>query len=184
MGHVKSIIAAIACVLVGAALLSWRGPSSPPITFAEGTPEDLQRLATQTWAEFIASFPGRRDCIDSVTVAPALELGDRAAYAPEDALVTVRVPGTAPNLRASLIHEFAHHLDHTCPRVRRFRPRFLAAQGLATSRPWFAGATWEQMPSEQFADAAVEIVLGRTSWLRLHAREATLRELRSWGAGE
>ena len=184
MGNLKPIIAAIACVLVGAALLSWRGPNSPRITFPEGTPEDLQRLATQTWAEFIAAFPGRRDCIGSVTVAPALELGDRAAYKPVAALVTVRVPGTAPNLRASLIHEFAHHLDHTCSRVRPFRRRFLAAQGFATTRPWFAGATWEQTPSEQFADAAVEIVLGRTSWLRLHAREAALQELRAWGTRE
>jgi hypothetical protein len=181
-GHGKWITAAIACVLVGAGLASWGPPRNPRIAFADGTPQDLQRLATSAWGDFIASFRRHQDCIDPVTVVPALRLGDRATYSQTDALVTVRVPGTAPNLRAALIHEFAHHLDYTCPRVRHFRRRFLAAQGLATTRPWGTGASWEQIPAEQFADAAVEIVLGRTSWLRLHAREAALQEMRAWGA--
>ncbi|MGI8520022.1 MAG: hypothetical protein ACR2MC_05375 [Actinomycetota bacterium] len=180
----RPITAAIVCVLAGAVLVAWGPPSRSRIAFADGTPEDLQRLATATWGDFIAAFPRHRDCIDPVTVIPALRLGDRATYAQRHALVTVRVPGTAPNLRAALVHEFAHHLDYTCPSVRHFRRRFLAAQGLATTRPWFTGATWEQTPAEQFADAAVEIVLGRTSWLRLHAREAALQEMRAWGARE
>jgi hypothetical protein len=163
-------------------LASWGPPRNPRIAFADGTPQDLQRLATSAWGDFIASFRRHQDCIDPVTVVPALRLGDRATYSQTDALVTVRVPGTAPNLRAALIHEFAHHLDYTCPRVRHFRRRFLAAQGLATTRPWGTGASWEQIPAEQFADAAVEIVLGRTSWLRLHAREAALQEMLAWGA--
>lgn len=184
MGHVKSITAAIVCVLMGTAMVSWDASSSPRAAFTEGTPEDLRRLATQTWAEFIAAFPGHRHCIGPVTVAPATELGDRAEYEPEGMFVTVRVPGTAPNLRASLVHEFAHHLDHTCPRVRLFRPRFLAAQGMAPTRSWFRGASWEETPSEQFAEAAVEIVLGRTSRLRLHARGDALQAMRAWGARE
>ncbi len=165
-------------------MASWGPPRNPRIAFADGTPQDLQRLATSAWGDFIASFRRHQDCIDPVTVIPALRLGDRATYSQTDALVTVRVPGTAPNLRAALIHEFAHHLDYTCPRVRHFRRRFLAAQGLATTRPWGTGASWEQIPAEQFADAAVEIVLGRTSWLRLHAREAALQKMRAWGARE
>jgi hypothetical protein len=165
-------------------LVFWGPPRNPRIAFADGTPEDLQRLATSAWGDFIASFRRHQDCIDPVTVVPVLRLGDRATYSQRDALVTVRVPGTAPNLRAALIHEFAHHLDYTCPRVRHFRRRFLAAQGLATTRPWGTGASWEQIPAEQFADAAVEIVVGRTSWLRLHAREAALQEMRAWGARE
>lgn len=179
----KLFTVAVSCVLIGTAMAPG-GARAPGLTLADGTPEDLQRLATQTWAEFIASFSSSRDCIAPVTVAPAAELGDRAVYAPKSMLVTVRVPGTAPNLRAAMVHEFAHHLDFTCRRARLFRPRFLAAQGLASTRPWFRGPTWEQTPSEQFADAAVEIVLGRTSRLRLHARGAALREMRAWGARE
>lgn len=184
VGHVKLITIAIACVLMGTATVAQDAPRSSRVAFAEGTPEDLQRLATRTWAEFIAAFSSRRHCIAPVTVAPARELGDRAEYEPEGMLVTLRVPGTAPNLRASLVHEFAHHLDYTCPRVRLLRRRFLAAQSFAPSQSWFAGATWEQTPSEQFADAAVEIVLGRTSRLRLHAREAALQEMRAWAVHE
>ena len=180
----KSITAAIVCVLMGTAMVSWDASSSPRIAFADGTPEDLQRLATAAWAEFITAFPGRRHCIGPVTVAPAKGLGDRAEYEPEGALVTVRVPGTAPNLRASLVHEFAHHLDYTCPRVRLFRPRFLAAQGMAPTRSWFRGASWEETPSEQFAEAAVEVVLGRTSRLRLHARGDALQAMRAWAGRE
>jgi hypothetical protein len=184
MSYGKLIIAAITCALLATSAADpVRPPGAPDIAFSEGTPADLLRLASATWTDFLAAFPGRRHCLDPVTVAPAAELGDRAAYTPEGALVTVRVPGTAANLRASLVHEFAHHLDYTCPRVRRLRRLFLAGQGLDTTRPWFTGSTWEQTPSEQFADAAVEIVLGRTSRLRLHAREIALEEMRAWGAG-
>jgi hypothetical protein len=119
--------------------------------------------------------------VEAVRVVGAWKLPDRATYDPERQLVTVRVPGTAPNLRATLLHEFAHHLEFTCPEHRDLRPAFLAAQELSPSSPWFAGATWEATPSEQFAEATVELVLGRRhAHARVHMSPAALEAIRRW----
>jgi hypothetical protein len=144
-------------------------------------PDDLATVVRATWDRFLSAIPARRDCVAPLTVDGAWALDDRARYDPERALVTVRIPGTAPNLEAALVHEFAHHLEFTCPDQADLRADFLTAQGLSRGAPWFEGATWEQTPSEQFAEAMVEVVLGRAPPPpRIRVTAAALDVVRSW----
>jgi hypothetical protein len=153
----------------------------PAVAIAEGVPGDFEDLALATWVVFTEAFPARRDCLASVTVDAAWVLDDLAAYDPSRRLVTVRIPGTAPNLRASLVHEFAHHLEFTCPAQRALRPSFLAAQGLSRDAPWFKGATWERTPSEQFAEATTEFVLGhRNAHVPTVVTAQAVQTVRTW----
>ncbi len=158
-------------------------PSRPEIHFAEGVPDDLRALATATWGRFLGVFPARSGCLADVTVKGAWELENRARYEPDLRRVTIRIPGTAPNLRATLVHEFAHHVEFTCQEQRRFRPRFLAAQGLPLSAPWFRGAGWERIPSEQFAEATVRAVVGRASLPLVVVRPEAVEAIGRWGRG-
>ena len=160
------------------------GSRGPAVAFAEGVPHDLELLVRATWERFTDAIPARWDCLGPVTVSGAWELGDRAAYDPDRRLVIVRIPGTAPNLQSSLVHEFAHHLEFTCPEQRSLRAHFLAAQGLPRDTPWFEGETWEQIPSEQFAEAMIEVVLGRAPPPpRIAVTAAAVETIRAWGRG-
>jgi hypothetical protein len=69
------------------------------------------------------------------------------------ALVTARVPGTAPSLRATMGARVRPPPGVSCPDARRLRSAFLAAQGLSADVSWFRGASWDRIPSEQFAEA-------------------------------
>ena len=96
--------------------------------------------------------------------------------------MTVRVPGTAPNLTASLVHEFAHHLEFTCGAHRRLRRSFLEAAELPPSTAWFGPARYEDVPSERFAEAVVTLVLGGPSGIGVHVGSDAVQVVRAWAA--
>lgn len=121
---------------------------------------DFAALASETFAEFEAAFPTRAGCIGTVTLVADPVLADRATYDPTTATMTVRVPGSADRLREALVHELAHHVESTCSDHGTLRGVFLEAAGFAPNAAWSHGATWEQTPSEVFAEATVEYVLG------------------------
>ena len=158
-------------------------PHRAALAFAGAAPGDLRALATATWQRFLAAFPARVGCIRDVTVAGAWQFPTRARYDPRRRLVTIRIPGTAPNLRATLVHEFAHHVEFTCPAQRDLRPRFREAQRLPQRTPWFRGETWAEIPSEQFAEATVQVVLGRSPAPLLLVRPKALNVIRGWANG-
>lgn len=176
-------------VVAAAASLAVMAPAGglaarrPSLGFTPDTPHDVQALARRTWVLFTDVFAARWDCLDGMTVRGAWRLTDRAEYEPDRRLATVRIPGTAPNLQASVVHEFAHHMEFSCPDIAGLRPRLLAAQGLAPTTPWLAGASWDRIPSEQFAEAAVVAVLGRTAHVRTYTSAAAVRAVRAWGLG-
>lgn len=124
---------------------------------APEVPHDLAAVVSETVEMVEETVPAHRQCLDELTVSHAWELDDRAEYRPEERLIVLRVPATAPNLRHSLVHEIAHHIDIAC-RQDGIREAFLAAQGLPTDTPWFEGDTWESTPSEQFATAVATYV--------------------------
>jgi hypothetical protein len=130
------------------------------IRFTEKTPTDLRVVATHAWDRFTERFAGRSDCLGDLTVGVAWRLPDRARYEPEEGLILIRAPGTAGNLEASLLHEFAHHAEHRCLLDDVFRRRFVDAAGLPTGTPWRGGGSWDRVPSERFAEATVFLVLG------------------------
>jgi hypothetical protein len=138
-----------------------RPDSGPELHFDSSVPDDLRAVAVEAWDGFIAAHPARTGCIEPITMSAAWELDDRAVYRPGAATVVIRVPGTAPNLTNDLTHEFAHHVEFTCPEHEELRPAFLAAQGFSASADWLSGATWETTPSEQYAEATSVVVLGR-----------------------
>ena len=156
----------------------------PSLTLDGAMPEDLKALVRTTWHRFVRAFPAHADCLHAVTVAGAWELDDRARYVPSRTTVTVRIPGTKPNLSASLVHEFAHHLEFTCPQGVGIRSAFKAAQGLSSGLPWRGGPTWELTPSEQWAEAVAEYVLrARPGHARVSVTEEAIGVIRSWAVG-
>jgi hypothetical protein len=151
--------------------------------FAAAVPGDLEALARATWQRFTDAFPARWGCVSPVKVVGAWRLAVRARYDPVDRLVTIRIPGTAPTLRSTLVHEFAHHVEFTCPEQRTLRARFASAQGVPPGAMWFGGAVWDRIPSEQFAEATVLLVLGPSGRPRLPVTPAALAVLRGWALG-
>ncbi|MGH2579418.1 MAG: hypothetical protein ACRDHK_03390 [Actinomycetota bacterium] len=144
------------------------------------SPDDLRALIVATWDRFVEAFPARRSCLAPVSVQGAWELDDRGSYDPVRRLVMVRIPGTAPNLRDSLVHEFAHHMEFTCPEHHDVRVPFLVAQALPPSASWFEGRSWEITPSEQFAEAVVRVVLGPPAHPTVLILPRSVALLRAW----
>jgi hypothetical protein len=171
---------ALVLALVGC---SGRSPAGPHLTFADDAPPDFRDVATNAWTRFGTVFEGRRECLRPIRVGIAWDLDDRARYEPAAGVVLVRVPGTAPNLAASLVHEFAHHLEFTCPAQHRLRPSFLAAEGLPPSAAWFHAARYEDVPSERFAEAVVTVVMGRSSGVGVPVPPDAVGVVRTWAAG-
>jgi hypothetical protein len=113
------------------------------------------------------------------------EQDDRGYYDPERSLIILRIPGTAAKLRNSLLHELGHHLEAACPSHPELRSLFLTAQGFPSDVDWFTGDRWEVTPSEQFAEAVVEVVEGRRN-LRygIELSQAALDVVSAWGHGD
>jgi hypothetical protein len=172
----------IAGLLVAIALVSCSASSSsdPRLSFSDDVPADFREVATDAWTRFTTMFEARRDCLAPVNVEAAWELGDRARYEPRTRVVIVRIPGTAPNLTATLVHEFAHHLEFTCEDQRLLRPRFLEAAELPQGSAWFRSARYEAVPSERFAEAVVTVVLGRSSRIGVPVAPDAVDVVRDW----
>lgn len=160
------------------------GDATPVLGFADSVPDDLRELATQTWHTFRDAHPGRQGCIGAPTLEAAWELDTRAEYRPEAAAIVVRVPGTPATLRNQIVHELAHHLEFTCPDQVELRVAFLEAQGFPPGAPWFEGDTWEATPSEQYAEATIEMVLGRRSHHgNVQVSDRAIEVVRRWATG-
>jgi hypothetical protein len=175
------VLAAVAAVAVVASAR----PIDPSVRFTDETPGDLRAVTTRTWERFTAAFPGLRGCLGDVTVGVAWQLPDRARYEPGPAVVLIRAPGTAGNLEATLLHEFAHHAEHRCPMSAAFRRRFVTAAGLPDGIAWLGGEDWERIPSERFAEAAVRYVLGEPPPHVLFTLDPDeVRAVAAWAAGD
>ncbi len=174
----------LAAIAAAAALAASGAAGRPGLRFTDETPRDLRAVAEETWRRFTAAFPGRSDCLGVLTVGVAWRLPDRARYEPGAGLVLVRAPGTAANLEATLVHEFAHHAEHRCPMDASFRRRFVDAAGLPEGTPWRGTGAWDRVPSERFAEASVFVVLGGPPphvLIRVHPDE--VRAVAAWAAG-
>jgi hypothetical protein len=154
------------------------------LRFTDETPEDLRAVASDAWQRFADAVPACAGRLDGLMVGVAWELPDRARYDPEGALVLVRAPGTAPNLEATLLHEFAHHAERRCAPSPAFQRRFMAAAGLPLGTPWGGGERWDTIPSERFAEAVMTFVLGHPpSHVLVHLHPGELRAVAAWARG-
>jgi hypothetical protein len=177
-GAIVSSVALAALVALGAAT------AGSGLRFTDETPEDLRAVASDTWQRFVDAVPACADRLAGLTIGVAWELSDRARYEPEQALVLIRAPGTAPNLEATLLHEFAHHADRRCGPSPTFRRGFTAASGLPAGTPWRGRAAWDRTPSERFAEAVTTYVLGHPPpHVLVHLHPGELRAVASWAHG-
>jgi hypothetical protein len=184
------ILAALAVLVSGAAV-----ERHPRLLVDESVGKDLEALALETWDQFLAVFWARRDCFGDVHLRAAYTLGSRAGYDPDTATVTVRVPGTAAMLQSGLIHEWAHHVEFQCEAHQELRAAFLAAQGLTLDTPWrpddahrrpadAPASDWAEIPSEQYAEATIELVLGgRPIPTQVHVTLEAIDVVGEWAAG-
>lgn len=140
----------------------------PKLVVDNSVADDLRVVADETWGKFLAVFQARADCFGDVHLHAAYDLDKRAAYNPATTTVTVKVPATAAMLQGALIHEWAHHIEFQCDAQKELWPAFLAAQELPANTPWRTDYTpantpeiaWADIPSEQYAEATIEVVLG------------------------
>ncbi len=155
--------------------------------------DDFARLAQASWQRFLTAFSGRTGCFGDVYLHAAAGLDSRAAYDPGTKIVTVRVPGTPAMLTGALIHEWAHHVEFQCPAHKGLRRAFLLAQGLPSETLWRPDDTpantpesaWADIPSEQYAEAAIEVVLGgREIPTTARVSPAAVRVVARWAAGQ
>jgi hypothetical protein len=174
------LAAGIGCALLsGSGCVRAMGPAAPALQATAGPPPrlvadgsvagDLQQVADQTWSRFMEVFQARAACFGDVRLHASRDLASRGAYDPESATVTVRVPATAVMLQSALVHEWAHHIEYQCPAQQELRSAFIAAQGLPPELPWrpserqvdLPASAWAGIPAEQYAEATIEVVLGR-----------------------
>jgi len=167
---VRGVLIGVLVVLVGLVAWLFSSDDGPDLVIGDTVAGDLALLAQATYARFIGAAPAVADCMGTLRLEADPELDDLARYDQASGVMYVRVPATAPSLEASLVHEFAHHLEVACDSHRSLRSGFVTAQGYAADTAWFGDVAWEERPSEQFAEAVVQVVLGRRSRNQLRLR--------------
>lgn len=187
-GVIFSVAALIGC---GPATNPPPPPAAPKLVIDESVASDFEALALETWDKFLAVFQARQDCFGDVHLHAARDLDSRGAYNPDTATVTVRVPATAVMLKSALVHEWAHHLEFQCQAHPELRPAFLKAQGLPPDTPWRPDSMpanpstgfWADIPSEQYAEATIALVLGRRrSPTKAWVKPEAVTVLEAWAA--
>jgi len=96
-------------------------------------------------------------------------------------------------LQSALVHEWAHHIEFQCEAHKDLRLAFLAAQGLPPDTVWrpddapanMPSSQWADIPSEQYAETMIEVVLGRRQ-IPTNARvtREAVRVIEEWAAGD
>jgi len=140
----------------------------PRLIIDASVDQDFAAVVQETWVQFLLVFAARRDCFGDVLVKADYDLVDRAKYDPRTATVSVRVPERRSILKGALVHEFAHHVEFQCEAQSEMRAAFIEAQGLPANTSWRLGdgttsilsSDWANIPSEQYAETTIVVVLG------------------------
>jgi hypothetical protein len=145
-----------------------RYQATPRLIIDASVDQDFAAVIQKTWAQFLLVFAARSDCFGDVRVKADYDLSDRAMYDPRTATVSVRVPERASILKGALVHEFAHHVEFQCEAQAEMRAAFIEAQGIPADTPWrleegttnILSSNWANIPSEQYAETTIVVVLG------------------------
>ena len=163
----------------------------PQLILDASVASDLAVLAEDTWVQFMDVVEARSSCFGDVRLRASRTLEERAAYSPGTRTVTVRVPATKALLQSALVHEWAHHVEFQCRAHEELRDAFRRAQGLPLDVPWrwngdtmeVAAGVWADMPSEQYAEAMVVLILGRRQiTTAAPVKEEAVRVIAEWAA--
>ena len=165
-------------------------PKHPPqLIIDDSIHPDFENLARETWDLFLKVFHSRSDCFGDVTLKASTNLKSRAGYVPDTATVIVHVPGTKAMLQSALVHEWAHHIEFQCDAHQELRSAFLKALGLPMDTLWQPhnitvdppASDWALIPSEHYAEATVELVLGqRQIPTNIRVSREALQVLKDW----
>jgi hypothetical protein len=137
------------------------GSGSELIIMPQGVPPEVRSIVDETSDRFSAAFEAHHDCFSPVPVLLVRDLGvddADARYSRRNTTIEVLIPTSPERFPEALVHELAHHLDETCSGIESVRPSFARAQGFPTGTPWTAGADWQEIPAEHFAEAVVQLV--------------------------
>jgi hypothetical protein len=149
----------IAGVVVGGAVWvrSERGAAEPVVRMRQRVPPHVEQEVRATVADFVAVFETRRGCIGGaeLSLVRGIDDGDARYVAAED-LIEIEIPTSPRRFRESLVHELAHHVEHSCADADVLRTDVMTAMG---ATDWTGQERWEQRPSELWAESVVEIVL-------------------------
>jgi len=145
-----------------------RPQTTPRLIIDASVDDDFAEVIQETWGQFLFVFAARRDCFGDVRVKADYDLAERAMYDPQTATISVRVPERASILKGALVHEWAHHVEFQCKAQTEMRAAFIEAQGLPADTRWrledgstnILSSDWANIPSEQYAEAAIVLVLG------------------------
>jgi hypothetical protein len=178
----RAVAVALAVAALGAVAAR---ATDPPValTVAADTPADVRALAAETWDRFTAALPTARACLRPATLSGVWSFDERADYDRMTATIRLRIPSTAANLEATLLHELGHHLDASCPELGR-RAAFLAATGTDPATPWWTGEDWSSTPAERYAEAVARVVLGAPPpHVLIDLDPAEVEAVRAWALG-
>lgn len=181
-------LAAIAAVAVSAFVIVGSGRSRDPeprLLYVQDVPADVRSATDETFDRFRDRFAGRASCIGDVSIELVRSVDDGdARYVSGERRIEIQIPTTPARYRESLAHEFAHHLERTCGEFGSLQVALeplLGGSGVA----WSVGPTWKETPSEQFAEAVVELVNGER--IRhadtMPVDPAALELIARWGTG-
>jgi hypothetical protein len=152
------VIAAVVSVGVAVRARSVNVAAEPVVRMRQRVPAVVEQEVRATVADFVAVFEARRNCIGGAELQLVRELDDGdARYVAAEDLIEIEIPTSPRRFRESLVHELAHHVDRSCPDADVLRTDVMAMIG---ATDWTGQERWEQRPSELWAEAVVEIVLG------------------------
>lgn len=149
-------------------------------------PDDVKAEVAETWDAFVDVFGPRRRCFSDVSLLLVREVEDGdARYVVDGAVIEIQIPTSPRRFRESLVHELAHHVEYTCASFGVLRAGFAGTLGVPVDQ-WFSGEDWEDVPSEKYAEAVVEVV---NSERVRHVRSMPLEPellgvVRSWARAE
>jgi hypothetical protein len=153
-------VAVIAGAAVAGAVLGQAGgmAAEPVVRLRQRVPAAVEQELRATVAEFVAVFAPRRGCVGGAELQLVREVDDGdARYVAAEALIEIEIPTSPRRFRESLVHELAHHVAHSCPDADVLRADVMTAIGAID---WTGQERWDQRPSELWAEAVVDIVLG------------------------
>jgi len=173
---------------------AYPGPEpTPRLIIDASVDQDFSALIQETWVQFLLVFAPRRDCFGDLLVKADYDLADRAMYDPQTATVSVRVPERASILKGALVHEWAHHVEFQCEAQAEMQAAFIEAQGMSADTPWrledgstnILSSDWANIPSEQYAETTIVLVLGeRPVSTRAPITAEGMEVIRAWAQEE
>lgn len=123
-------------------------------------PADVRAEIDTVWNDFSNMFGEHRNCYDDVTLLLVSEVeGGDARYVIPDARIEIKIPTSPARFRDSLAHELAHHVEHTCGRFADLKADYQRLPGV-DGDSWSSGPTWQETPSELYAETVVELING------------------------